>query len=682
MFCPHCGSSLKDGARFCTSCGQPVSAPTAADQPVPPVQPQQAAPQQTWQAPSQPQAAPAQTQQTWNSQQQGWNQQQSWSQPQPQQAWNQQQPSWDQPQQQTWNQPQQQAWNQQQSWSQQPVAPVKAKSKGKKLAAIFIPIGAVAVIAALIAVFWTPISNFFRRNVSSPESYYQYVEKRASDRVASDVGDYYEVLVPEEEDVTDRSFDAELGVTVGDAARELLSENADYDMGWFKDAKVHVSGAVGEKLADANVELVLNGTQVITADGIVDFDASELFARIPLFSDEYLRMPLEELKNSLPFDPTDMDLGNLDLGELGDMLGLDLDMDLEQSISLQQLAGAMPKDEDVRKLIEKYYNIVSEQIENVEKGEQTISAEGVEQTCMTLTATIDEATMRKIVTEVFNELKKDADVKDIILNLGEKLGEMSGEDDPKAFAEEGYQEFLNMLDDTLENMDESPGTNSTEEITHVVFLDDAGETAGRVITMGDTVIEYLHPKDGEKFGLRLNVISTQANFTVIGSGTDRSGVITGSFVVETDDGELGTLEVENFDKDALKKNGELKGIFTFYPSARLMQRGDLPVSIPNLGVRIESDCTKDNFDLAISVLQNKDVYVSLAMKLKLGHEAPKSKVPGNALEAEEWGRRVDSEQAMQALSKALEKAGAPADLLSSLTGMAGSVMNGGYDYYD
>ena len=676
MFCPHCGSSLKDGARFCTSCGQPVSAPTAADQPVPPVQPQQAAPQQTW---NQPQAAPRQTwqpqpQQTWNTQQQGWSQQQTW---------NQQQPSWDQPQQQTWNQPQQQTWNQQQSWSQQPVPPVKAKSKGKKLAAIFIPIGAVAVIAALVAVFWTPISNFFRRNVSSPESYYQYVEKRASDRVASDVGDYYDILVPEEADVTDRSFDAELGVTLGDALRELQNEDTEFDLSWFKDARVHVSGAVGEQLANTDVELFLNGTEVITANGIMDFDASDLFTRIPLFSDDYFRIPLEEFKDRLPFDPTDIDLGNLNLGELGDMLNLDLDdLELEQSLSLQQLASALPSDAEVSKLIEKYYNLASAQIENVEKGEQTISAEGVEQTCMTLTATIDEETMKKIVTEVFNELKKDADVKNIILNLGEKLGEMSGEDDPKAFAEEGYQEFLNMIDDTLENMDESAGSGSMEEITHVVFLDDAGDTAGRVITMGDTVIEYLHPKDGEKFGLRLNVVSSQADFTVTGGGTDRGGVITGKFSVTNEGSEIGTLEVENFDKDALKKNGDLKGTFTLYPSAELLQRGSMQFPIPNLGVRVEADCTRDNYDLKLTVLQNQDVYLAFSLKLALGHESPKTKAPANAMDLDEWTRQTDSEQAMQALQKALEKAGAPADLLGSMVGIASSAMNGGYDYYD
>lgn len=49
MFCIHCGSQLPDNAKFCTSCGQPVGASSAASQPPPAVTPP---------APAAPAAAP------------------------------------------------------------------------------------------------------------------------------------------------------------------------------------------------------------------------------------------------------------------------------------------------------------------------------------------------------------------------------------------------------------------------------------------------------------------------------------------------------------------------------------------------------------------------------------------------------------------------------------------------
>ena len=52
-FCPHCGASLNDGAKFCRSCGAQV---TGATQPQPQPQSQ---PQQQPQPQSQPQPAPA-----------------------------------------------------------------------------------------------------------------------------------------------------------------------------------------------------------------------------------------------------------------------------------------------------------------------------------------------------------------------------------------------------------------------------------------------------------------------------------------------------------------------------------------------------------------------------------------------------------------------------------------------
>jgi hypothetical protein len=36
MFCPHCGSQLNDGAKFCTACGQPTEAPANIPPPPPP----------------------------------------------------------------------------------------------------------------------------------------------------------------------------------------------------------------------------------------------------------------------------------------------------------------------------------------------------------------------------------------------------------------------------------------------------------------------------------------------------------------------------------------------------------------------------------------------------------------------------------------------------------------------
>ncbi|MBQ6541593.1 MAG: zinc ribbon domain-containing protein, partial [Lachnospiraceae bacterium] len=62
MFCPNCGSKLREGARFCTVCGTPVPQNTqSAPAPKPVSAPQPApvpAPQPTLQSAPQPQPAP------------------------------------------------------------------------------------------------------------------------------------------------------------------------------------------------------------------------------------------------------------------------------------------------------------------------------------------------------------------------------------------------------------------------------------------------------------------------------------------------------------------------------------------------------------------------------------------------------------------------------------------------
>ena len=55
MFCTHCGATLPEGSRFCTSCGQPV---------VTPVPRQEADPSQTVVAPASAQPTPMSAQPT------------------------------------------------------------------------------------------------------------------------------------------------------------------------------------------------------------------------------------------------------------------------------------------------------------------------------------------------------------------------------------------------------------------------------------------------------------------------------------------------------------------------------------------------------------------------------------------------------------------------------------------
>ena len=655
MFCPHCGNSLPDGARFCINCGSQVKpdAPAAVEQQVPP--PQQAwqpQPQQTWDPQPQQNWQPQQPQQSWDPQPQ--QPQQSWD-PQPQQTWQTPQQSW---------QPQpQQSWQSQQQARQEPYAapsvqpvPVTPKSK-KKLTAILISAGAILVVAALILAFFTPLSNFFRRTVSSPESYYQYVEKRSSSKLSDDAGDYYEAFVPAQETLSGRSLDAELTLTLGDGLKQLLADSAQMDLDWFKDASVHVTSALGEDLGSANVDLSINGKQIINADGILDLEKLELLCRIPMFSSEYFRAPLEDVGYMMPAD----------LDEL---------LESEEFNQYQKILDAMPKDDQVRKLIERYSGLITKQIETVEKGEQTIEVQGVSQKCTKLTATIDNETMLKIVKAVGEELLEDKDVEKIVVNMASALGEMSGEED----ADYGKEVYEEMLEKIRELLDEAE--NSEEEIDNVesvVFVDNSGKVIGRVLQLQDNVLEYLRPEDGEKFGLRLNVISDYASFTLTGDGLDRSGKIFGNFVLEYEGEELATIEIEDFDKDGLK-DGELKGAFTVTPSASLLQSGSVDIPIPDLALRIEADCEEDKADLTISVLQKDNVYLTLAAKIRLGHDDPSVKTAPQALDMEEWSSSIDSENAMQELYDAFENAGVPEDVLNS----AGTMLTGGYtdDDYD
>ena len=87
---------------------------------------------------------------------------------------------------------------------------------------------------------------------------------------------------------------------------------------------------------------------------------------------------------------------------------------LEDADKLDPVMDALPDAKTVNSLIGKYLKEAVDLAEDVEKSDETLTAEGVSADYTALVSTITPETMVKIVEKLGPELKEDKDIKKII----------------------------------------------------------------------------------------------------------------------------------------------------------------------------------------------------------------------------------------------------------------------------
>lgn len=423
----------------------------------------------------------------------------------------------------------------------------KKKSSAKKK--WLIGIAAVVTVLLLIVVLaGARMENSIRSMVSSPESYYQWVEKNMAKETASVVAELYDNYLTQMEKSFDTGYKAELEVALSEVGQEvvtLLTGIAGVDVSWLESASIMVSGNVKDTAMQSLVEVALGKDTIVSLDVILDY-AKEFVA--------YLAIP--ELSKQY--------------------IGLETDMDAEE-VEIEQskrlfviLQRELPDSAALEKMLQRYFFTIIEEIDAVEKAESILKVEQIAQKCTELEVTIDDDITGQVLEVLINELKEDTELKQYMIAIvdafeaenieGLKLG-MSGE--------EAYEEFLAFLDDLEDKVDNFVDKMKNDDKTMVmnVFVDNQGMVIAREVELSDasSTIEagLLIPRDGKEVAVNAYIIPKKdgEKYAIVGTGTIGGSGIAGDFAVEYNGAKLVNINVKDLDIASIRK-GYLNGNFT------------------------------------------------------------------------------------------------------------------------
>ncbi|MGN0167984.1 MAG: zinc-ribbon domain-containing protein [Acetatifactor sp.] len=488
--------------------------------------------------------------------------------------------------------------------------PEPEKKKFNKKIAIIIG-SAAALMLVLIVANWATLTNTMKRTFSSPEKYYQWVEKNTVKDAAASAASIYSSYLLETLKVYDTGSSAELTLELGEAGQDMLSLAglAGMDLSWFESATISYEGYSKDNVVQNSIGLGLGRDKLLTLDSIIDIEGENAYLAIPELSKSYIGVEMDDLSDySYYLDDSSDGVEYMDV--------------------LKTICERLPEEKQVQKLLAKYFDIALGCVEDVEmKKGKTLRAEGITQTCTELEVTIDADTVEDVLKAVLEEMEDDGDIKEIIIRLCDELAKQDMDGLEDIDSEEVYEAFRDACKEARK--DAKYAVDSDMELVMTLYVDKKGNVRGRTVEYDDGwdsfKLEVANPHKGSKFGYKASADVDGQEFAVTGSGKDSNGTINGDFSVKYNGAGIVDITAKKFDTDSLKK-GCLNGEFTVKASSgisRALGMASTASFLSDMVLSIDVSMSSSSNKLIVSLTEDGDNWgsVTLAASRKSGKRA-------------------------------------------------------------
>ncbi len=444
---------------------------------------------------------------------------------------------------------------------EEPVIETKPKKKKKGLIITLISLLLVVLIGLGSWFFCPAFKGWILKTFGSDAAYLEHVEseslKAGSSKVIKGYGKLINALKNNE-----FGADMKLELTVSDKLISTLENNippiADgvkMDLDWLKNISIDMDGNLKDNISKVLMGINVNGVKLADLDVIIDMNEGELLMGVPSLNDKYLKAELD-----IPSE----------FGEIRSIL------------SDNALWDALPSEEQLNDLVEKYIDVVLANLNEAKKSSKTVKIEGISEELTTLKIDIDGKTIRNVAVEVLKTAKDDEDIKGIVKNIMKYL-EKQGVSMPGNF-DKMYSELTDEIDDIIEEFEEldEDDLDIPYDISMVDYVNSSHEIVGRKFNFeGTTIFEYVTVHDGANFASKVEAnlaIFTGGNGTIsfVGKGTDKNDVINGDFKLEVMGRQLLNVKVIDYKADSEYLNGKFQISLPDNMFELLLNEADIP----------------------------------------------------------------------------------------------------------
>ncbi len=554
-----------------------------------------------------------------------------------------------------------------------PVITPKKKSKRGLWLGLGIASIIVAVLAAIVALNFSSVKNFVKKTVSSDEDYFKYVQEQQGDDIAESLAEAISKLVEGANNISgdklalkpvSEKMTFKVNKPVIDFVEKLAGGNG-VDLDWLNGADAVIDMVYdGKDKVGMDIGLNINGKEITTAKAVCDYSAGKVYMVLPDINNQYVYVDISAVNDRTNNNNSSNSM--VSGGEFG-YLSAESAVDSTPSNALAAMDFSvftknLPEQKELEKLLNKYISLILDNIEEVEKENDTIEVGDLTCKCTKYTVEIDEELLRKVFKAVLTELKNDEVVKQYIIKTAEELDEDG---------DEVYDSFKDTIKDALDSIDEL----KSEDFDYSIWVDSNGNIVSLLIGDGTFDIEYKSVEKGNKFATEFSIGDKETKLGFKNEGEVKDGRLKSETRFIMNDTTYLVVEADNVDPDKQAKD-EFSGTLTISLGQGLrdmikMSGDELLAGFADAKLIISCDAKEnDAAKIKLAVNLKSDEWVSIELEGEYT-ESQTVEIPTNYVDStneagmQNWLKTAKFDKLLDNLTQA----NVPAELVSQLRNM-------------
>lgn len=484
---------------------------------------------------------------------------------------------------------------------------------------------------------------------------YQETEKGALDKLVSGVEAYLDTYAAEL-DKAKAGSKATLTLTAEDAGKSLLGMVSGMDFSWLNTIAMDMDVTIQDGVEAMAVDFLVNDSALCTMNVMVDMAGLAEYIQIPELSQSWMSMPL--------------------MVTATDASGAEISDEAMQQYfqAMSEIMDLVPDSETVGTLLDRYGNLIIDNLAEGSSMEEAVSVEGISEDCTVYEGYLTEENLGTIAEAVLTAAKDDQELKSLFDSWTE-AGAISGD---------LYNQMQTGIDSLLADLSEDPEASDDAILTSKVWTNADGKIVGRELTVTDgtddiPVFTWKNPSQDGNSALLIEISSGTESLTLTGSGQTAEGLLSGSYIAAYNGVEVADFEVENLETSP-EKYGYYNGTITVSFPNNGTEEEPNPLSGFGAVINLTSDAEAETSQIDLSVTSSGAPLATLSMTSGYGEgaETPDPSSLGETLS-------MDSEEDMMAYLQGMDwsslldnarAAGVPEELVTQIDAALQAAVSG------